>query len=193
MKMAGTISGWSLLVIIEVSLAVGILALIALPLKIEEPIDGAGRGEAALDLEAARAAIDNYKAVSFKEARRRPLFSESRRPGPLIQPAQVPAKDQERPEVHLLGITQISAEVAFAYLAVGADAETVRVSKGDDLDGWLVTQIESHQVVLEQGAERITLTIGTKGSAGLKQQKASVKAREAGARPRTRRGSKTKQ
>lgn len=88
--------------------------------------------------------------------RSRPLFAPSRRPPPMAQrapadaPVVAPIVRREPPKVRLTGVVQ-GVTVPMAILQ-RSDASTSTVRIGDDVDGWLVTSINSLGVMLRNGA-----------------------------------------
>jgi hypothetical protein len=101
--------------------------------------------------------------TSLSATRDRPLFSSSRRPPPapfvrLIEPPPVPpVAPASPPSIALIGVI-MEANGSFAVVRAGTQAGTnqaaanksIRVRIGDQIDGWMVTQIADLQLVLSR-------------------------------------------
>jgi hypothetical protein len=101
--------------------------------------------------------------ASLSATRDRPLFSSSRRPPQapfvrLIEPPPVPpVAPAPPPSIALIGVI-MEANGSFAVVRAGTQAGTnqaaanksIRVRIGDQIDGWMVTQIADLQLVLSR-------------------------------------------
>lgn len=97
--------------------------------------------------------LDPADVSRFRDA---PLFTPSRRPPPVARPrpetapAITPVVRREPPKLRLTGIIQGSA--APSAVLQRSDQSTTTVRIGDDVDGWLVTAIDSVAIRLRSGA-----------------------------------------
>ena len=105
-----------------------------------------------------------YSLDRLSATRERPLFSPNRRP-----PAAPPAPTAPPPKLILFGIV-MGADDARAVVGVGTADKTRRVSIGDDIGGWKVTQIEERQLVLSLDDRSATYTLFTGQHAGRDKQ-----------------------
>lgn len=93
----------------------------------------------------------------------RPLFSPSRRqpappPPPLAKAPEPPAPPPPPPDLVLSGIV-MDGEGARAVVRVGAEKKNIRAQIGDDIGGWMVSQIEGRRLVLSRDGRFATFTL----------------------------------
>ncbi len=107
---------------------------------------------------------------ALAETRDRPLFSSSRRPPPIAPPAAAPpppAPDarvsvaQAQPETPpwtLIG-TILSPAASLAIVQNAGTQAVGRVRVGDEDSGWRVRSVAARSIVVEKGAQTVTLEI----------------------------------
>ena len=93
----------------------------------------------------------------------RPLFSPSRRPPappppPVARAPEPPAPPPPPPDLVLSGIV-MDGEGARAVVRVGAEKKNKRAQIGDDIGGWMVSQIEGRRLVLSRDGRFATFTL----------------------------------
>jgi general secretion pathway protein N len=93
----------------------------------------------------------------------RPLFSPSRRPPappppPVARAPEPPALPPPPPDLVLSGIV-MDGEGARAVVRVGAEKKNKRAQIGDDIGGWMVSQIEGRRLVLSRDGRFATFTL----------------------------------
>ncbi len=95
----------------------------------------------------------------------RPLFTATRRPAPPVQPS--PAATVAEPvdpslilgRYRLTGIV-VTPGLRMVFVTEPGSRKTIAVARGKELDGWLVSEVEQHVVVLESGDRRQRIKIG---------------------------------
>jgi type II secretory pathway component PulC len=98
----------------------------------------------------AMTAIENYQAVL-----ERPLFSPNRRP-PLEDPMMTSvSKDFD---FELKGVV-IDDDVRTALFRRRADGQIVRLTKGDEIEGWRLLEVELDFVVIERDGQEEVLEL----------------------------------
>jgi hypothetical protein len=94
--------------------------------------------------------------------RDRPLFSPTRRPVPPPPPPVVRAPEvippPPPPNVTVVGIV-LGSDEARAIIRSGMGRKFERVTIGDDIGGWKVSQIEGRRLVLSLGERLATFTL----------------------------------
>lgn len=96
----------------------------------------------------------------------RPLFSPSRRPPEVVvENAVVDAEPEPSPppRVGLVGIVAAAQGQAFAVVRDEAGGATRTLRKGDDVDGWTVSDVAADRVVLGNGEREETLLLFAPG------------------------------
>ena len=93
----------------------------------------------------------------------RPLFSPSRRPPtppppPVAKAPEPPPPPPPPPDLVLSGIV-MDGEGARAVIRVGAEKINRRAQIGDDVSGWMVSQIEGRRLVLSRDGRFATFTL----------------------------------
>jgi hypothetical protein len=93
----------------------------------------------------------------------RPLFRRDRKPGPVAEPPPTPT-EQQTAAAHraALGSYHLSATVVtgaykVAIIAKGDDTKLLRLTLGDEIEGWHVTEISARTVTLRSGTESAQL------------------------------------
>jgi hypothetical protein len=90
----------------------------------------------------------------------RPLFYANRRP-PTPDPVAVPAAAPiQRGDFSLVGVS-IRRDRREALIRRNSTKALAWVAEGDKLDEWKVTSVQPDRIVLEQGAEREVVELGT--------------------------------
>jgi hypothetical protein len=102
----------------------------------------------------------------LRQTRERPLFSATRRPPPKIDLSQAAAPAPPPPPIVPPAVTLIGVVLGAKDRAVivqeKAATKPVRVTVGDDIEGWRVDSITSRSFVLKDGNRAVTLTFHTK-------------------------------
>jgi general secretion pathway protein N len=102
----------------------------------------------------------------LRQTRERPLFSATRRPPPKIDLSQAatpapPPPPIVPPAVTLIGVV-LGAKDRAVIVQEKSAAKPVRVTVGDNIDGWRVDSITSRSFVLKDGDRAVTLTFHAK-------------------------------
>jgi general secretion pathway protein N len=129
----------------------------ALSAQAEEPVPSQGSakgGENPLAL----VALDRLAAT-----RQHPLFAPDRRqpdaaPAPAVAHEEPPPPAVGPPQLSLFGII-VEAQGPCAIVRSGAAGKPARLRLGDEVEGWRVTTIEDHALVLSRDDRSITLTM----------------------------------
>jgi general secretion pathway protein N len=85
---------------------------------------------------------------SYAEVTARPLFSPSRRPAP---PQVAQGRSLDAGSLVLSGII-LTSEARLALVQPGKGAKTMRLSEGQEVQGWIVQSILPDRIVLRRGA-----------------------------------------
>jgi hypothetical protein len=90
----------------------------------------------------------------------RPLFSPSRRPppGPVAKAPEPPVPPAPPPVLVLSGIV-MDGQSARAVVRVGAEKRILHAQIGDNIDGWMVSQIDGRKLVLSLDGRFATFTL----------------------------------
>lgn len=111
------------------------------------------------------ASLPEPSAGPWSEQSARPLFSSDRRP-PQIAARPVPPADPEpHPPVAATGVA-LRPGGALALLKL-ADERIIRVTVGDEVEGWHVARISGEGVYLTRGRRSLTLTARVASADGL--------------------------
>lgn len=142
--------------IMLVLLCAALAALVYWEIDGNRPPDGGGAIEVAArpdprplppEPEFAMPPLDSYAEIVA-----RPLFSPSRRPPPAAEGDAEDDASEAKPALFILTGVVISAEARLALIQRANIAGVVRVSEGEEIDGWLVEKIAPDRVTLRQGA-----------------------------------------
>jgi hypothetical protein len=123
---------------------------------------------AGLDIEVPSAEGADFQLPAieqFAETVERPLFSESRRPGPKDAPAGETAQTPpEAPSQLKLSAVVLAPGHQIAVLKNNATGKLQRVNKGEEWNGWMVKEVRHDSAVLNhQGEEQILKLIREPG------------------------------
>jgi hypothetical protein len=111
------------------------------------------------------ASLPEPSSGPWSEQTARPLFSSDRRP-PAVAPPATPRVDAEpQPPLAATGVILRSGG-SIALLKLGDD-RTVRVTVGEEVEGWKVVSISSEGVHLTRGRRSVTLTARVAAASGL--------------------------
>ena len=93
----------------------------------------------------------------------RPLFTATRRPAPPV--LSTPAAAEPLDPSLILGRYRLTGIVVtpglhMVFVTEPGSRKTIAVALGKELDGWLVSEVEQHVVVLESGDRRHRIKIG---------------------------------
>jgi len=110
-------------------------------------------------------------AIPLKDltaTRERPIFSPSRRPpqpavvaAPYVPPR--PPAEPERPQLALVGTVASEQEGLGIFLDQSTN-KTIRLKLGEDHRGWQLSKVIGREVVLQKGAQTVTLALPPPGS-----------------------------
>ncbi len=106
---------------------------------------------------------------ALAEIRERPLFSSSRRPPPIAPPlgAPSPAVEQAAPQTKtaqepppwaLIG-TIVGPAASVAIVQNSGTQAVSRIRLGDEESGWRVRSVAARSIMVEKGAETVTLEL----------------------------------
>ena len=150
------------------SLCLGLLAVAAAPWFIDPLAYLAPQGTpVAADGRAEPPVLPRFDAPSVDELAaivERPLFTATRRPAPQAQRAS--AAVDNRPQSGLiLGRYRLTGVVVtptlrMVFVTQPGSRKTIAVEIGKELDGWVVTEVERHAIVLKSGEREETIVIG---------------------------------
>lgn len=128
-----------------------------------------GGGAAAPDIEIRTVRPATLEAPAFDSLAiivERPLFTATRRPAPDIEPTPVAATAAKPPDKSLIlgrykltGIV-VSPGLRMVLVTEPGSRRTTAVALGAELDGWLVSEVEQHLIVLESNGRRKVIRIG---------------------------------
>jgi hypothetical protein len=134
-----------------------------------DPLIKRGGAADAIDLpaesgEAAVPTIRSAPLASFDEVVQRPLFIEGRRPPPEVEAPpedekpKLPPQVKTRPRLSLTAILIVDNQKQAVFRTVEKKQALQNVAVGEEIDGWVVSDIQSTQVKLTQGgAEEVFL------------------------------------
>ena len=108
--------------------------------------------------EGAVPAIGLAPLASFDEVVLRPLFTEGRRPPPEVESAaedapKPPVRSAVRPMVDLTATLIIDNQKQAVFRTAGKKDEFQKLNLGEEIEGWIVAEIQSKQVTLAQGGK----------------------------------------
>jgi general secretion pathway protein N len=101
----------------------------------------------------------------LRQTRDRPLFSATRRPPPKIDLTHAAAVAPPPPPIIPPAVTLVGVvlgEKDRAVIVQEKSAKPMRVTIGEDVDGWRVDSITSRSAVLKDGDRSVTLTFHAK-------------------------------
>ena len=95
----------------------------------------------------------------------RPLFTATRRSAPPVQPTPAATVAEPLDPALILGRYRLTGIVVtpglrMVFVTEPGSRKTIAVARGKKLDGWLVSEVEQHVVVLESGDRRQRIKIG---------------------------------
>ncbi|WP_305910016.1 type II secretion system protein N [Methylomarinum sp. Ch1-1] len=96
---------------------------------------------------------------SYTDMVERPLFIEGRRP--VIEDEEDDASQQvdKIEDLVLVGIYTVESEMTALFSKQGRDETYLKKSRGDDISGWLLQEIQADRVILEREGKRQTLML----------------------------------
>ena len=98
--------------------------------------------------------------TGYRESGERPLFLPTRRPVLAVAVSQVVMK---KGQFKLTG-TSVAPDMSVAYMQEVSSGKTIRVTKGQEINGIKLEIVESARVVLKQGDDSEELTLRTAAS-----------------------------
>ena len=109
--------------------------------------------------------LDAPAIESFAEIVDRPLFTATRRAAPQSEPTP-PATVADAPDESLIlgrykltGIV-VTPAMRMVFVTVPGSRKTIAVARGKELDGWIITEVDRHVIVLESGDRRTRIKVG---------------------------------
>ena len=101
-------------------------------------------------------AIGLAPLASFDEVVLRPLFTEGRSPPPEVEAVSEkaptpPVRTMRRPMVHLTATLIIDTQKQAVFRTAGKKDEFRKLNLGEEIEGWMVADIQANQVTLAQG------------------------------------------
>jgi len=137
-----------------------------------DPLDylAPGDGVAAPEIRIRTEGLATLEAPAFDSLAiivERPLFTATRRPAPDLEPMPVAAAVAAKPldkslilgRYKLTGIV-VSPGLRLVFVTEPGSRRTTAVALGKELDGWLVSEVEQHVIVLESNGRRKVIRIG---------------------------------
>lgn len=94
----------------------------------------------------------------------RPIFTATRRPPPAVLPAaaapaaETPDKSLILGRYKLTGVV-VTPTLRLVFVTKPGSRKTIAVARGKKLDGWVISEVEQHLIVLESDQGRIRIKI----------------------------------
>ena len=89
----------------------------------------------------------------------RPLFIEGRRPVVDLKEGNDIQELSKIDDFILVGIYSKDGRLIALFSQQGSDKKYSKKSEGDDISGWLLTEIQADQIILEQAGEQQTIML----------------------------------
>ena len=94
----------------------------------------------------------------------RPIFTASRRPPPAVLPAPAAPAAETLDKSLILGRYKLTGVVVtptlrLVFVTRPGSRKTIAVARGKKLDGWVISEVEQHLIVLESDQGRIRIKI----------------------------------
>lgn len=88
-----------------------------------------------------------------------PLFIEGRKPMPDVETEVISQAVGKIEDLILVGIYSIQGRITALFEQKGGDKASLKKSEGDDVSGWLLKEVQSDRVILEQAGKEQTLLL----------------------------------